>query len=56
LERALSVFGSETAARTWMTRPAIGLGGLSAAELFSTEEGRQQLLDYLGRLEMGGYS
>ncbi len=50
------MFGSETAARTWMTRPAIGLGGLSAAELFSTEEGRQQLLDYLGRLEMGGYS
>ena len=56
LERAVSVFGSETAARTWMTSPANGLGGLSAAELFSTEEGRQQLLDYLGRLEMGGYA
>ncbi len=56
LERAVSVFGNGVAARTWMTSPAIGLGGLSAAELFSTEEGRQQLLDYLCRLDMGVYS
>jgi uncharacterized protein (DUF2384 family) len=44
------------AARTWMTSPAIGLGGRSAAELLGTEEGRQQLLDNLARLDMGVYS
>lgn len=56
LERAVSVFGNEAAARTWMTSPAIGLGGRSAQELFVTEEGRRRLLDYLGRLDMGVYS
>lgn len=56
LEMAVSVFGSKAAARTWMTSPAIGLGGRSAAELLGTDEGRQQLLDYLGRLDLGVYS
>ena len=54
-EKAVSVFGNRAAVLTWMTSPAIGLGGRSATELFVTEEGRQQLLDYLERLDLGVY-
>lgn len=56
LENAIKVFGNRAAARAWWTKPAIGLGNYSAEELITSEEGRQRVMDLLGRLEAGGYS
>ena len=56
LAKAVDVFGSRAAARTWLNKPAIGLGNYAAVELVETADGRQRVIDYLGRLASGGYS
>ena len=40
----------------WMVKPAMGLNGQRPIDLLSTEEGVQQLHDFLGRLEYGVYT
>jgi putative toxin-antitoxin system antitoxin component (TIGR02293 family) len=56
LAKAVEVFGSRGAARTWLSKPAIGLGNYSAAELLESTEGRQRVIAYLTRLEHGVFS
>ena len=40
----------------WMLNPAMGLNRQRPVDLLLTEEGVQQLHDFLGRLEYGVYS
>jgi len=56
LAKAVEVFGSRAAVRAWWTKPALGLCSYAAAELVSTDDGRQRLLAFLDRLEAGVYS
>ena len=56
LTKAIEVFGTRGAVRAWWTRPVIGLGNYAAAELITSDEGRQRVIDFLDRLEAGGYS
>ena len=56
MTRAADVFGGRLAAADWMTAPAVGLGGKVPVALFTSDETRQDMLDYLGRLEYGGWS
>ena len=56
LSKAIAVFGDRSSAREWMGKPALGLGGYSAREMVASDEGRQHVIDLLGRLETGGWS
>jgi len=56
LTKAVEVFGSRAAARAWWTRPVIGLCNYSAEELIESDEGRRRVIDFLDRLQAGGYS
>ena len=56
LAKAVAVFGDRGAAREWMGKPALGLGGYSAREMVASDEGRKQVIDLLGRLESGVWS
>lgn len=56
LAKAISAFGGRTAAISWMTNSAVALNGNVAANLCSTEKGRQRVLEYLERLDHGVYS
>ena len=47
LAMAVDVFGSKASARTWLAKPAIGLGNYSAQELATNPEGRQAVIAYL---------
>ena len=40
----------------WMVKPAVGLNDQRPIDLLSTENGVQQLHDFLGRLEHGVYT
>jgi putative toxin-antitoxin system antitoxin component (TIGR02293 family) len=56
LQRAVEVFGSENKAMRWFISPNHALGGSCPGELAETAEGRQEVLDVLGRIEHGIFS
>lgn len=51
--QAEEVFGSNDAAREWLTTPQRGLGGRIPVELLATEAGTTEVRDLLGRIEYG---
>lgn len=53
---ATRVFGSREQARRWLQKPAIGLDGRRPFDLLTSDEGRQLVEDYLGRIEYGVYT
>lgn len=53
---AIEVMESEEAARLWMRRPQVGLGGEVPLEYAQTEVGAREVENLLGRIEHGVYS
>lgn len=51
--QAEEVFGSDEAAREWLTCPQQGLGQRVPLELLATEAGTTEVRDLLGRIEYG---
>ena len=56
MEQAIGIFDSETAARTWLTRPQIGLAGFVPLELADTGAGIREVENLLGRIDYGVYA
>jgi putative toxin-antitoxin system antitoxin component (TIGR02293 family) len=50
---AVSVFGAEDRATTWLRRPNAGLNGELPIRLLDTDVGARQVEDILGRIEHG---
>ncbi len=48
--------GDEAAARNWLRRPAIALGGASPLEFAETELGAREVEHLMGRIEHGVYT
>jgi putative toxin-antitoxin system antitoxin component (TIGR02293 family) len=55
LTRAISTFGSRTAAEQWLTQAATGLDQRRPIDLLSTPAGMELVEDFLGRIEYGVY-
>ena len=53
LTRAISVFGSRTAAEQWLAQPATGLDQRRPIDLLTTPAGVELVEDALGRIEYG---
>jgi putative toxin-antitoxin system antitoxin component (TIGR02293 family) len=53
LKTACKVFEDESLAKSWLSRPQIGLGGRIPLEVIKTEEGAKEVEDLLGRIEHG---
>lgn len=51
--QAVSVFGAEDKAATWLQRPNRALNGESPIRLLDTDVGARQVEDILGRIEHG---
>ena len=51
--QAVSVFGTEDQATTWLQRPNRALGGQLPIRLLDTDVGARQVEDVLGRIEHG---
>ena len=51
--QAVSVFGTEEKATTWLQRPNRALGGELPIRLLDTDVGARQVEDILGRIEHG---
>jgi len=51
--QAVSVFGTEERATTWLQRPNRALGGELPIRLLDTDVGARQVEDILGRIEHG---
>jgi putative toxin-antitoxin system antitoxin component (TIGR02293 family) len=56
LGQAVNVFEGEEAARDWLTRPQVGLGGAVPLDYADTEVGAREVERLLGRIEYGVYS
>ena len=56
LKRAVEVFGDEFIALEWLISPNYALGGQRPGDLLETSEGRQEILNLLGRIVHGVYS
>lgn len=56
LTRAISVFGSRTAAEQWLAEPATGLDQRRPIDLLTTPAGVELVEDFLGRIEYGVYA
>lgn len=56
LGQAISVFQGEEAARDWLTRSQVGLGGAVPLDYADTEVGAREVERLLGRIEYGVYS
>jgi putative toxin-antitoxin system antitoxin component (TIGR02293 family) len=56
LTRAISVFGSRTAAEQWLAEPATGLDQRRPIDLLTTPAGVMLVEDFLGRIEYGVYT
>lgn len=50
---ALSAFESAAGAAEWLVCPAFGLGGAIPAKVAGTKQGRQRVIQLLGRIEQG---
>ncbi|WP_081951567.1 antitoxin Xre/MbcA/ParS toxin-binding domain-containing protein [Pseudomonas cremoricolorata] len=55
LERASDVFGKQTTAEDWLSRPCRYLEGLTPIDLIDNAIGFQVVKDYLDRVEFGIY-
>jgi putative toxin-antitoxin system antitoxin component (TIGR02293 family) len=55
-EQAIQVFGSYEAAEWWMTHPVMGLDGQRPIDMLGTFLSREQVSDFLYRLEYGVYT
>jgi putative toxin-antitoxin system antitoxin component (TIGR02293 family) len=55
VERAKGVFVSSDAARDWLSAPNILLRGCTPLRLLETEDGAENVLDALGRIEHGAF-
>jgi putative toxin-antitoxin system antitoxin component (TIGR02293 family) len=53
LTRAISIFGSRTAAEQWLAQPATGLDQRRPIDLLTTPAGVELVEDALGRIEYG---
>jgi hypothetical protein len=51
--RAAEVLGDSASAERWLQTPLRSIGGVSPASLLNTADGRQLVLDTLGRIEQG---
>jgi putative toxin-antitoxin system antitoxin component (TIGR02293 family) len=56
LMRAISVFGSRTAAERWLAQPPTGLDQRRPIDLLTTPAGAELVEDFLGRIEYGVYT
>lgn len=54
--RAMEVLGSQSNATGWLTRKLMPLEGKTPVDACRTREGRQQVLNILGRIEHGIFS
>jgi putative toxin-antitoxin system antitoxin component (TIGR02293 family) len=52
-DQAVSVFGAEDKATTWLQRPNVALNGELPIRLLDTDVGTRQVEDLLGRIEHG---
>ena len=52
-DMALSVFGADQKAESWLKRPARGLGGKVPLEYADTELGAHEVVNLLGRIDHG---
>ncbi|MWR20541.1 DUF2384 domain-containing protein, partial [Helicobacter pylori] len=53
VERAESVFEGKEAALDWLSAPNAALGGKAPIACLDTDDGIEQVLDTLGRIEHG---
>jgi hypothetical protein len=56
LARAQKVLGTRHNALAWLSSPYYDFGGKCPVELLATDEGIEQVMDALGRIEYGVYS
>jgi putative toxin-antitoxin system antitoxin component (TIGR02293 family) len=54
--KAVEVFGTEAAARAWMSVPQYGLGGETPLDYAGTELGAREVQNLLGRIDHSVYS
>lgn len=54
--RGMEVFGDAEKFGRWLASDVIALGNVMPASFMGTDEGRQQILTILGRIEHGVYS
>lgn len=55
LEYASKVFGKQTTAEDWLSRPCLSLEGLTPIDLIDNPFGFQVVKDYIDRVEFGIY-
>ena len=55
LRRATEVLGTQSAAQEWLNTPQRALGEKRPAELLSSADGVEAVLNLLGGIEDGGY-
>ena len=53
LKRATEVFGSNEKAMLWLASANLVLGGVIPMSLINSEDGIQEVMDTLGRIEQG---
>ena len=56
IKLATQVFGSHAAAMTWMHSPLPALAGNTSSNACETEEGTEEVIAILGRIEHGDFS
>ncbi len=56
LARAADVLGSRAEAEAWLLRHAMGLNGARPVDMMHTQENRQHVDDFLGRIDGGAYT
>jgi putative toxin-antitoxin system antitoxin component (TIGR02293 family) len=56
LAKATDVFGSQEAAETWLSEPAMGLNRQRPIELLATPAGTELVMGFLTRLDYGVYT
>jgi putative toxin-antitoxin system antitoxin component (TIGR02293 family) len=54
-QKAAEVLGGYDEAEFWLTAPARGLDYRTPSDLLATDEGRQQVLEMLMRMDYGVY-
>ena len=52
-EKATALFENDAKARTWLSRPALALGGQTPLDFARRERGAREVLDLIERLEYG---
>lgn len=55
LDKGISVFDTEEKFYAWLNRPNMALGGIMPLSLLKSKNGRDKVIDDLGRIETGVY-